>query len=36
MIVGCYARVSTIEQAKEGYSIGEQQERLEKYCESMG
>ena len=36
MIVGCYCRVSTIEQAKEGYSIVEQQERTTKYCESMG
>ena len=31
-----YVRVSTSEQAKEGYSIGEQTERLTKYCESMG
>lgn len=31
-----YLRVSTIEQAKEGYSIGEQEERLRKYCEAMG
>ena len=34
MIVGIYVRVSTIEQAKEGYSIGEQTERLQKYCEA--
>lgn len=34
--VGLYVRVSTQEQAKEGYSIGEQVERLTKYCEAMG
>ena len=31
-----YVRVSTQEQANEGYSIGEQTERLQKYCEIMG
>lgn len=31
-----YVRVSTQEQAREGYSIGEQVERLTKYCEAMG
>jgi site-specific DNA recombinase len=31
-----YIRVSTIEQAEEGYSLGEQEERLIKYCEAMG
>lgn len=31
-----YVRVSTIEQAKEGYSIQEQTERLKKYCDAMG
>lgn len=30
-----YTRVSTQEQAKDGYSIGEQIERLQKYCEAM-
>lgn len=30
-----YIRVSTREQADEGYSIGEQKERLIKYCEAM-
>lgn len=30
-----YVRVSTQEQAKEGYSIGEQIDRLTKYCEAM-
>lgn len=34
--VALYVRVSTQEQAKEGYSIGEQTERLKKYCEAMG
>lgn len=36
MLVGLYPRVSTQEQAKDGYSIGEQTERLKKYCEAMG
>lgn len=31
-----YVRVSTIEQAEEGYSLGEQEDRLKKYCEAMG
>ena len=31
-----YIRVSTMEQAEEGYSLGEQEERLTKYCEAMG
>lgn len=35
MRVALYPRVSTAEQAKEGYSIGEQTERLRKYCEAM-
>ena len=30
-----YIRVSTQEQANEGYSVGEQTERLKKYCEAM-
>lgn len=33
--VALYPRVSTQEQADEGYSIGEQIERLTKYCEAM-
>ena len=33
MTVAIYVRVSTQEQAQEGYSIGEQTERLRKYCE---
>lgn len=35
-MIALYCRVSTREQAKEGYSIGEQQERLKKYCDAMG
>lgn len=35
MRVAIYVRVSTQEQAKEGYSIGEQLERLQKYCDAM-
>ena len=34
IVVAIYIRVSTQEQAKEGYSIGEQKERLEKYTEA--
>ena len=33
---GLYPRVSTQEQARDGYSIGEQTERLKAYCEAMG
>lgn len=33
--VALYLRVSTVEQAKEGYSIGEQEERLRNYCKAM-
>ena len=33
--IACYVRVSTAEQAKEGYSIGEQIERLQDYCKAM-
>ena len=36
MKVAIYPRVSTTEQATEGHSIGEQIERLEKYCDAMG
>lgn len=35
MRVGLYLRVSTTEQAKEGYSIGEQESRLKDYCKAM-
>lgn len=34
--VAIYCRVSTIGQADDGYSIGEQQDKLQKYCEIMG
>jgi site-specific DNA recombinase len=36
MKVVIYVRVSTQEQAKEGYSVSEQTERLKKYAELMG
>lgn len=36
MTIGIYVRVSTEEQAKEGYSIPAQKERLEAYCKSQG
>ncbi|WP_338040045.1 recombinase family protein [Liquorilactobacillus ghanensis] len=34
MKVACYVRVSTIDQAEEGYSIGQQIDRLKKFCEA--
>ena len=34
--VATYVRVSTQEQAKHGYSVAEQSERLRKYCEARG
>lgn len=36
MRVALYPRVSTLEQAKDGYSINEQTERMIKYCEAKG
>ncbi|WP_419491228.1 recombinase family protein [Anaerotruncus massiliensis (ex Liu et al. 2021)] len=36
MLVDGYVRVSTLEQAKEGYSIGAQTERLKAYCLARG
>lgn len=36
MLVGLYTRVSTLEQANEGYSLGEQEERLKDYCKARG
>lgn len=35
-MIALYARVSTAEQATEGYSIDEQVERLKKYCQAIG
>lgn len=32
--IAIYVRVSTQEQAKEGYSVDEQLDRLRKYCEA--
>ena len=34
--IALYCRVSTDDQAKEGVSLEEQQERLEAYCRAMG
>ncbi|MGG0284095.1 recombinase family protein [Peribacillus butanolivorans] len=36
MTVGIYIRVSTLEQANEGYSIAAQRERLKAYCMAQG
>lgn len=36
VIVDIYCRVSTQEQAKEGYSIGEQEKRLQMFAEAQG
>ena len=35
-MIGCYARVSTSEQAENGHSIDEQQDRMQKYADAMG
>lgn len=35
-MIALYIRVSTSEQAKEGYSIGEQEERLKAFCKAKG
>ena len=35
-LVDLYIRVSTLEQAMEGYSVAEQENRLKRYCEAMG
>ena len=35
-IVAIYCRVSTIEQAEEGYSIDEQNRLLSEYCDKQG
>ena len=32
-IAGIYCSVSTEEQSREGFSLGEQQERLKEFCE---
>lgn len=34
--IALYPRVSTLEQARDGYSINEQIERMKKYCEAHG
>ena len=35
-VVDIYCRVSTVEQAEEGYSIDEQEKKLRAYCTAMG
>lgn len=35
-LVDLYIRVSTTEQALEGYSVAEQEHRLRQYCAAMG
>ena len=32
-IAGIYIRVSTLDQAREGFSLGEQEKRLKEFCE---
>ena len=36
IICGIYLRVSTEDQAREGFSLGEQKERLEAFCKFHG
>lgn len=36
VMVALYPRVSTLEQARDGYSINEQIDRMKKYCEAKG
>lgn len=35
-VCAIYSRVSTEDQAREGFSLGEQKKRLSDYCELMG
>lgn len=35
MLIACYSRVSTTEQAEHGYSLDEQRTRMESYCKAM-
>ena len=35
-IAGIYIRVSTLDQAREGFSLGEQEKQLKEHCESKG
>ena len=35
-MIACYSRVSTQEQAVNGFSLDEQQERMKNYCKAMG
>ena len=36
IVAGIYVRVSTEDQAREGHSLGEQEERLRKLCDYKG
>ena len=36
IIAGIYIRVSSVEQAEEGYSINSQKDKLNAYCKAMG
>ena len=35
-IAGVYIRVSTMDQVRDGFSLGEQKSRLKDYCKSKG
>ena len=35
-IAGIYIRVSTLDQAREGFSLGQQEEKLKAFCERKG
>ena len=35
-IAGIYIRVSTLDQAREGFSLGQQEEQLKAFCERKG
>ena len=35
-IAGIYIRVSTLDQAREGFSLGEQEKQLKEHCETKG
>ena len=35
-MIAYYSRVSSTEQAENGHSLDEQQERMQKYCDAMG
>ena len=35
-IAGIYKRVSTLDQKREGFSLGEQEEKLKEFCKFKG